>query len=119
MLCKEPECGAKLHADNKQGLCRSHRKQSTPHDRDLYLQRTYGLSLLQRDTLLAAQGGLCAVCDCEVEFRLARSGQKRIAHVDHDHKTGGVRGILCDRCNLQLGHYEAALAWAPRYLEGR
>lgn len=73
---------------------------------------------MQRDTLLAAQGGRCAGCACEVEFKLQRAGLKRCAHVDHDHKTGAVRGILCDKCNLQLGSYEAALAWAPKYLEG-
>jgi hypothetical protein len=49
--------------------------------------------------LLKFQHGKCAVCDSDgPEF-----------HVDHDHKTGVVRGILCRSCNVTLGHVKDSI----------
>lgn len=45
-------------------------------------------------TLLAAQSGGCAIC--------GRPPKTRRLHVDHDHATGAVRGLLCHRCNRAL-----------------
>lgn len=61
------------------------------------LLRQYGLTVQDYDDLLEAQGGGCAVCGVEK----GHAGN-RLA-VDHDHSTGEVRGLLCDRCNLILG----------------
>lgn len=44
--------------------------------------------------LLAAQGGGCAICGA--------TPKTRRLHVDHDHRTGAVRGLLCHRCNRYL-----------------
>ena len=56
--------------------------------------KTYGLTATQYDALLKLQGGRCAICR-------AKPKSKRLA-VDHDHKTGAVRGLLCSRCNHDL-----------------
>jgi hypothetical protein len=56
--------------------------------------KTYGLTGDGYAQLLAAQGGKCAICR-------ARPKSKRLA-VDHDHKSGAVRGLLCSRCNHDL-----------------
>lgn len=56
--------------------------------------KTYGLTADQYDDLLRRQGGRCAICR-------AKPKSKRLA-VDHDHKTGAVRGLLCSRCNHDL-----------------
>lgn len=66
------------------------------------LQSKYGLTLEQRDGLLAAQGGLCALPHCKKPIAFSGKGLKA-AHIDHDHKTGKVRGILCGFCNTSLG----------------
>lgn len=66
-----------------------------PRDRDRYLRRTYGLTLQQYRRMVQAQGGVCAICR-----RAPRPG--RPLHVDHDHRTGRVRGALCFRCNHRL-----------------
>lgn len=58
------------------------------------IEKTYGLTSEQYDALLERQGGRCAICR-------ARPKSKRLA-VDHDHKTGVVRGLLCSRCNHDL-----------------
>jgi len=60
--------------------------------RHCHLQRRYGISAARVDELIAEQGGVCAIC---------LTGKPE--HVDHDHRTGEVRGILCFNCNGGLG----------------
>lgn len=60
-----------------------------------YLKRTYDLSLEEYNKLLADQGGVCAICGLPPTTR-------RLA-VDHNHKTGEIRGLLCYNCNVSLG----------------
>lgn len=68
-------------------------------DRRYHLKRKYGITPEEYDALLAAQGGGCGICG-----RLPRDD---IAlHVDHDHTTGRIRGLLCFRCNNALGDFE-------------
>jgi hypothetical protein len=54
----------------------------------------YGLAFSDWNTLFEKQNGVCAVC-------LRRPVQV----VDHDHKTGKVRGLLCHGCNSSLGNF--------------
>ncbi len=58
------------------------------------IEKVYGLDAEGYRSLLAMQGGKCAICR-------ARPRSKRLA-VDHDHKSGAVRGLLCSRCNHDL-----------------
>ena len=62
------------------------------------LKHHHGLSLREYQGILEAQGGTCAIC----RGTESDSGTKRLS-VDHDHKTGVVRGLLCGRCNRMLG----------------
>lgn len=57
-------------------------------------ERKYGMPSEQFDALLRAQRGACAVC---------RLPFTSTAHVDHDHETGRVRGLLCLGCNHTEG----------------
>jgi hypothetical protein len=60
-----------------------------------WVKNKYGLSEQQYNDLLDKQGEYCAIC-----------GDYLISpHVDHDHKTGNVRGLLCADCNQGLGHF--------------
>jgi hypothetical protein len=61
-------------------------------DRKSHLKRSYGLTLEAFHSLLASQGGGCAIC-----------GRTDADNVDHDHETGRVRGILCFKCNVAIG----------------
>lgn len=63
-----------------------------------YRLNKYGLTPYAYNLMLLEQDGKCKGCDRhQSEFK------KRLA-VDHCHKTGAVRGLLCTDCNLTLGH---------------
>jgi hypothetical protein len=81
---------------------------------DKYLRRKYGITLAERDSMLAAQGGRCATCEAD------SPGGRRGWHTDHDHDNGKVRGILCRPCNVALrrGITPEILRRMADYLEG-
>jgi hypothetical protein len=82
-------------------------------DRANHLMRKYGITIEQYDELLAQQGGGCAICGREPRPDIS-------LHLDHDHETGQLRGILCFRCNNALGDLDddvSLLREAVRYLE--
>ncbi len=60
----------------------------------------YGLSLAQYEALLVAQDNRCALCSKDEP-----GGRHGVWHVDHDHETGVVRGLLCDGCNRAMGFF--------------
>lgn len=83
------------------------------YSRDNRLRR-YGLTAASYNALLAAQGGVCGIC------QTARPGGMGGFHVDHDHATNKIRGLLCSACNLGLGKLGDTLASVRRavvYLE--
>lgn len=65
--------------------------------RESYLRRTFGIGQSEYLAMLNWQDGRCAICSRE-------PGAKRFC-VDHNHKTGQVRGLLCFRCNYGLTWY--------------
>lgn len=67
--------------------------------RDRNLRAQFGITIDQYDAMLAEQDGLCAICG------LKCTSGRQLA-VDHDHKTGAVRGLLCGNCNRALGHLQ-------------
>lgn len=70
--------------------------------------RRYGVSMDQIEEMERNQGGVCAIC--------AQPGELVI---DHDHVTGAFRGLLCDACNLGIGHFKddaGIVGAAIRYL---
>lgn len=78
------------------------------------LQQKYGITLGDYNRMLESQGGGCAICG-----ESPKKGKKLLA-VDHNHKTGEVRGLLCGRCNAMIGFSGDApdlLKAAIRYLE--
>lgn len=72
---------------------------------DTRYRKKYGISLDQVQKLLAQQGGVCAICKCQPAKDNTITTLERFA-VDHDHQTGVIRGILCNWCNLGLGHLD-------------
>ena len=69
--------------------------------RNKYLKRQYNISLDDYDRMWNEQQGYCAICG-GVETLLS-NGKTKALSVDHNHKTGRVRQLLCYRCNVMLG----------------
>ena len=67
--------------------------------RDKHLRETYGITLREYELLRQGQGGGCAVCHSVP----VGEGNRGSLHVDHDHETGKIRGLLCFNCNAALG----------------
>jgi hypothetical protein len=65
--------------------------------RDNQLLRLYGITLEQFNDLVKLQNDKCAICQTD------NPGNKKNWNVDHDHKTGKVRGLLCWSCNSGIG----------------
>jgi hypothetical protein len=63
------------------------------------LQQKYGITSIEYDRILASQNGVCACC-----YTSNPGGTSKIFNVDHCHKTGKIRGLLCYSCNIGLGH---------------
>lgn len=79
--------------------------------------RQYGITPEDFDAMLAAQNGRCAICG-EPPDPDGKGAYSRL-HIDHDHQTGVVRGLLCGRCNQGLGYFKddpARLSAAIDYL---
>lgn len=66
-------------------------------------KRKYGITVVDRDALLASQSFRCAACDDQLEC------VGRAAHTDHCHRTLVVRGILCAGCNQALGNVRESI----------
>ena len=84
------------------------------------LLRAYGITTGDRNSMMEEQGGKCAICYSEVEFKQGLGLNSYTATVDHDHDTGKVRGILCGSCNNVLGRVQdntEILSNAIKYLE--
>lgn len=86
------EYGAKWYRENRE----DHNKKARANR----YRRSFGMSLEDYDILFEKQNGLCAICGVDDNY-----GGKRFS-VDHDHKTGVVRGLLCDNCNTGIGMFK-------------
>ena len=96
-LCKEtkPASAFYLSNTNKDGLhgwCKECSDKKTKENG----RKRLGLTPEEYESLFNRQGRVCAICGAAV------SGKKDF-HLDHDHVTGKIRGILCRHCNSILG----------------
>lgn len=77
--------------------CKECRKAAPDATRPYHLKSRYGITISDYDRMEQEQNGLCLIC------HRPETQRKRLA-VDHCHKTGKVRGLLCTTCNSAIGH---------------
>jgi len=106
------QANAERHNENQRR--RRQRPDVKAKQRAGHLRRKFGITSEDYDRLLAEQGGRCAICRRKPNARIS-------LHVDHEHGTGRVRGLLCFRCNNALGDFDddpELLTAAARYVLG-
>lgn len=107
------EIKRKWYARNREKVlatAREHYAKNPTLQREIYLKKEHGLTPTQYDAMNVAQQGHCKVC--------GRDDQR--LHVDHDHTTGLIRGLLCGNCNRMVGlagDDPAVLRQAADYIE--
>lgn len=101
-------CRNKYKKDNRVKII----ERRKPKLREEQLKYCYGISKQDYDTMYKKQKGNCGIC------RQNEKTFSRILCVDHCHKTGKVRGLLCHKCNAALGAFKdnikilnAAIKW--------
>lgn len=81
----------------KHGLALKSHPEYKRYQRECFDRHRYSLEPEHKATLLDRQNGCCAICGYRFEQKV---GDMK---VDHDHDTGAVRGLLCDKCNRGIG----------------
>jgi hypothetical protein len=84
----------------KHGLSDKSHPENKRYQRECYDRFKYGLEPEQKAAMLANQNGCCAICGYQFGQEVGDM------HVDHNHLTGNVRGLLCDICNRGLGYFK-------------
>ena len=70
-----------------------------------FLKYRYKISVETFNRFREKQNNCCAICQVELEIKQGSTFRSRNVAVDHCHKTGDVRGLLCSTCNKGLGHF--------------
>ena len=106
---KSKEFPDKIYYHGKCKVCfiKAKQKDYTPEKgRDKNLRYNYGITLDEYNNILNNQNGKCATCGTTKPGgrKSGRGGKIEVFFVDHNHKTGEVRGLLCNICNRTIGY---------------
>jgi hypothetical protein len=71
------------------------------------LKNRFNLTVEQFDNMKLQQNNKCCICKRDFNSGICNTWNKKLKRpfVDHDHKTGKVRGLLCHYCNAGLGNF--------------
>ena len=85
---------------------RSRRWNVANHEKVLgsHLKKFFGITFQDYQRMIDEQGNKCAICENPETAIDKRTGKVRRLHVDHNHRTKRVRGLLCSRCNIGIGY---------------
>jgi len=103
-----------VYKEGEEPTNRRARRRDKRTRRIVSIERIYGLSEEDYMEKIDGQRNLCAICGTKPEGK--------VLCVDHDHKTGNVRGLLCGNCNVGLGNFrddikiiESAIEYLKKY----
>jgi hypothetical protein len=105
----------RLNRNQRNYITKNRDKQRAAH-----IKRTYGINWEDYLQLFAKQVGECCICRVKLSTHQQEDNPHEIAHIDHCHTTGKIRGLLCNKCNSAIGYFnDSALLCklASQYLE--
>ena len=88
-------------------------KEKNAHRTRVNQWKKYGITEADFERMKVEQGEVCKICG-------GPPNGKGTFHVDHDHKTGKIRGLLCHKCNTALGLFNddpSLMAKAAEYVQ--
>ena len=100
--------------ENRKTVYAKYKKNNVDKVKNYKLFKNYGITLVQYEEMHLQQEGKCKICGIHQDEL-----NKKLV-VDHDHNTNIIRGLLCDKCNRGLGHFNDdfnLLSKALKYLE--
>jgi hypothetical protein len=89
---------------------RKNRDKYRAYTRAARYKKLYGITIDERESMIEKQNYMCLICGHNFK-------SQRHAHLDHCHTTGRLRGILCSKCNGNLGWFEMYSTNIHSYLE--
>ncbi len=114
----EPDIVQESYTDSEKAARERKQRKTQEANRNSYLKRMYGMTLKDYEALLQKQLSKCGICGSK-DPKNKRS-RYNIFCVDHNHKTGKVRGLLCQPCNMLLvpsvEHYRDLIEQTKKYL---
>lgn len=91
------------HRDEARAQCRKFYRENPEKKWAYDLKRIYNITVEQYNEIVVRQNGVCAIC-LQPNREKQNEKEKRLC-VDHSHKTGNNRGLLCGHCNKGLGQF--------------
>jgi hypothetical protein len=97
------ESAKKWYRENREKKLKYNKNLSAEYKKDGQLKTKYGINYNIFTNMLESQNYKCQICETELKQGKISNGGN--CAVDHCHKTFAVRGLLCNNCNLGLGHF--------------
>lgn len=107
--CSNSAC-RKYRLQNKD-KCLAYREKNKEARRESRLLKRYGIDTELYNTMLIEQDYKCKICKNKEIRTDYRTGEVSRLAVDHCHKTGKVRGLLCNKCNVMLGLVDDSISY--------
>ena len=104
--------------EGRQAYQNAYRAKTPNQQKARALRDSFGLSLDEYEKMLKTQNGKCAICNQPETHQ--RNGKLKALAVDHNHKSGAIRGLLCSDCNTGIGKLKddpSILRLAAQYLK--
>ena len=98
----KPPTAYNKNKQQKSGLHYSCRQCAKQHVRKYNIESKYNITVEDYNKLLSEQSSKCDICDLELVNNSDDKFNRPV--IDHNHKSGEVRAILCHKCNLALGN---------------
>ena len=107
----------KIENERKRRWAESNFERNRNNLRNAWLKRSYGITIQEYEVLFQKQNGKCAICNLpETKINKKDKQFKKLA-VDHCHKTGKIRGLLCFACNGSLGKFKDSIELLQNAIE--
>jgi len=119
--CTNADCRRNRDAVKSRQRAKDWQASNRDRVRSNHLQNKYNMSTQDYERLFKEQKGLCKICGKPETNSHHRTKTPHSLAVDHDHRTGKVRGLLCALCNSGLGKFKESsqlLQRAKEYIDG-